>query len=233
MRLSVVCALAHPMRCAGEPIKDSRMRVILPTMLTFSLQVTMTAGQASDQTLLHLPAPVTSTIEREANGRTIAAIACDERDGRRVYRVRITQEGIDQRLLIGSDGMVLDSTDHSALNQAIAVGKQIAVEAWDNTTEAGVEAWDATKNAANRTWEATRDTVRHVTTAYHSDDLTLNQVPRAPRETMERTAAGNRLSDIHAIGVEHSTHYRATITHPDGTLRSLVVREDGTLVTAP
>jgi NADH dehydrogenase/NADH:ubiquinone oxidoreductase subunit G len=206
------------------------MRLVLPAVFT-SLLLTHAAVHAADQTLLQLPAPVRTAIERAATGRDIAAIERDQREGRTVYRVRIAQEGIDKRMVIAADGTVLEVSDYRDVNQALANGKQAGKEAWDKTKEASGEAWDATRDAASRTWQATKETVAKATSAFKSDELTLNQVPPAPRATMEREAAGNRLSGIRAVTEEQVTRYHATITQPDGTTRRLVVRDDGTLVT--
>lgn len=205
------------------------MRFILPAVFTSSLLLNL-AGAESGQSLIDLPSPVKATIQREAVGHSVVAIERDERDGRAVYRVRIAQEGIDKRLLIASDGAVLEVSDFPAVNRALADGKEAGKEAWDKTKEAGGEAWDKTKEVAARTWEATRDTVRSATSAFKSDELTLNQVPRAPRATMEREAAGNRLTGIRTQQDGAATRYQATITTPDGTRRVLVVDESGALV---
>jgi hypothetical protein len=214
------------------------MRLILPTAFTTSLLLMLGtaesgAVESANDPLLELPTPVKTTIQREATGHNVAAIERDQREGRTVYRVRIAQEGIDKRLIIASDGSLLEVSDYPAVNSALADGKQAGKEAWDKTKEVSGEAWDATKGAASRTWEATKDTVRKATSAFNSDELTLNQVPRAPRDTMEREAAGNRVTGIRATSDDQATLYRATISHPDGTTRIVIVREDGTLVTAP
>lgn len=214
------------------------MRLKLPTVFTTSLLLMLGAAESGaaepdHDPLLELPTPVKTTIQRQAIGSQVAAIERDQREGRTVYRVRIAQEGIDKRLIIASDGALLEVSDYPAVNNAIADGKQASKEAWDKTKEVSGEAWDATKGAASRTWDATKDTVRKATSAFKSDELTLNQVPRAPRETMEREAAGNRLTGIRATSDDQVTLYRATISHPDGITRALVVREDGTLVTEP
>lgn len=211
------------------------MRAILPTISTTSLLLALHLGAAEvgGDPLLELPPAVKSTIQREALGHQLAAIERDQRNGAVVYRIRITQEGIDKRVLIAADGAVLEVSDYPAVNNALASGKQASKEAWDKTKEVSGEAWDATKDAAARTWEATKDTVHKATSAFKSDELTLNQVPRLPRQTMEREAAGNRLSGISASVDGQATLYHATISHPDGTKRVLLVREDGTLVTAP
>ena len=214
------------------------MRFILPTAFTTSLLLMLGATQSNaaesgNDPLLELPVPVKTTIQREATGHSVAAIERDQREGRTIYRVRIAQEGIDKRLIIASDGSLLEVSDYPAVNNAIADGKQAGKEAWDKTKEVSGEAWDATKGAATRTWEATKDTVRTATSAFKSDELTLNQVPRVPRDTIEREAAGTRVTGIRATTGEHVTLYHATISPPDGTSRVLVVRDDGTLVTAP
>lgn len=209
------------------------MRLTLPAVFTTSLLLHLGAAEAGNDPLLDLPAPVKTTIQRQATGHQIAAIERDQREGRTVYRVRIAQEGIDKRLIIAADGSLLEVSDYPAVNNALADGKKAGQEAWDKTKEVSGEAWDATKDAATRTWEATKTTVRKATSAFNSEDLTLNQVPRAPRQTMEQAAAGNRLSGIRVSGDEQAPLYHATITHPDGTTRTLVVREDGTLVTTP
>lgn len=195
------------------------MRTILPAIFTSSLLLTLAAAEGQPTTLLELPTPVKTTIQREATGHRIAAIEHELRDGRTVYRVRIEQEGIDKRLVIATDGMALEVSDYPAVNRAIVTSK-----------EAGKEAWDKTREAATRTWEATKESARAATEAFKSDDLTLNQVPREPRSTMEREAAGNRLTGISAKHDGAATRYHATITTPDGTRRTLVVAEDGSLV---
>lgn len=207
------------------------MRLILPAVFTTSLLLTHAAVHTADQTLLQLPVPVRTAIERAATGHDIAAIERDQREGRTVYRVRIAQEGIDKRMVIAADGTVLEVSDYREVNQALTDGKQAGKEAWDKTKEASGEAWDATKDAASRTWQATKDTVAKATSAFKSDELTLNQVPLVPRTTMEREAAGNRISGIRAVTQSQGIHYHATITQPDGAARKLVVRDDGTLVT--
>lgn len=217
------------------------MRFILPpTVTTMLLLIVGTlsvgsvgAADSAQDPLLELPTPVKTTIRREATGHQVAAIERDLREGRTVFRVRIAQEGIDKRLIIASDGALLEVSDYPAVNNAIADGKEAGKEAWDKTKEVSGEAWDATKGAASRTWEATKDTVRKATSAFNSDELTLNQVPRIPRETMEREAAGNRVTGIRATSTDKATLYHATISHPDGTTRAVIVRDDGTLVTAP
>jgi hypothetical protein len=195
------------------------MRLILPAVFTSSLLLTLAAAESGMPTLLDLPAPVKATIQRESTGHHVAAIERDQREGRTVFRVRIAQEGIDKRMVIDTDGTVLEVSDYPAVNNALATGK-----------EAGKEAWGKTRDVATRTWEATKETVNTATEAFKSDDLTLNQVPRAPRETMERQAAGNRLSGIRARREGAGTHYHATITTPDGMKRTIVVADDGTLV---
>lgn len=209
------------------------MRLILPAVFTTSLLLSLGAAESGADPLLDLPVPVKNTIQRSATGHQIAAIERDLREGQTVYRVRIAQEGIDKRLIIASDGALLEVSDYPAVNNAIAGGKQAGKEAWDKTKEVGGEAWDATKGAAARTWEATKETVGKATSAFKSDELTLNQVPRQPRETMEREAAGNRLTGIRATVEGQATLYRATVSHPDGSKRDLVIREDGTLLTTP
>ncbi|MBA3699885.1 MAG: hypothetical protein H0W78_13635 [Planctomycetes bacterium] len=214
------------------------MRFILPPAFTTSILLMLGAAESggaesANDPLLELPAPVKTTIQREASGRNVAAIARDQREGRTVYHVRIAQDGIDKRLVITSDGALIEVSDYPAVNNAIADGKQASKEAWDKTKEVSGEAWDATKGAASRTWEATKDSVRKAASAFNSEELTLNQVPRVPRDTMEREAAGDRLTAIRATIADQNTLYHATINHPDGTARALVVREDGTLVTAP
>ena len=209
------------------------MRLILPTAFTTSLLLIITTTHGADQTLLQLPAPVKIAIEREATGHIIAAIERDQREGQTVYRVRIAQEGIDKRLVIAGDGTVLEVSDYSSVNKAISDSKQAGREAWDKTKEVSGETWDATKDVASRSWEATKDTVRKATDAFSSDTLTLNQVPRIPRATLEREAAGERLGEIRVTVDQQVTNYHATITRPDGSKRKLVVREDGTLVATP
>jgi len=214
------------------------MRFILPPAFTTSLLLLLGAvesggAESGKDPLLELPTPVKTTIQREATGHNVAAIARDQREGRTVYHVRIAQEGIDKRLVIASDGALLEVSDYPAVNDAIADGKQASKEAWDKTKEVSGEAWDATKGAASRTWEATKDSVRKATSSFNSEELTLNQVPRLPRETMEREAAGNRLTGIRTTIADQITLYHVTINHPDGTARALIVGEDGTLVTAP
>ncbi|HEX3133311.1 MAG TPA: hypothetical protein VHX44_06965 [Planctomycetota bacterium] len=209
------------------------MRLILPAVFTTSLLLTLGAAESGADALLELPVPVKTTIQREATGHSVAAIERDLREGRTVYHVRIAQEGIDKRLVIASDGALLEVSDYPAVNNAIANTKQASKEALDKTKEVSGEAWDATKDAASRTWEATKETVHKATAMFNSDELTLNQVPRQPRTTMEREAAGNRLTGIRATIDHQTTLYHATIAHPDGTKRALVVREDGSLVTAP
>lgn len=209
------------------------MRLALPAIFAVSLLLDAGAAEADNHALLELPTAVKATIQRQATGHQVAAIERDQREGRTVYRVRIAQEGIDKRLIIAADGSLLEVNDYPAVNSALADGKKAGKEAWDKTREVSGEAWDATKDAATRTWEATKSTVRKATSAFKSEDLTLNQVPRAPRQTMEQAAAGDRLSGIRVSGDEQAPLYHATITHPDGTTRTLVVREDGTLVTTP
>jgi hypothetical protein len=208
------------------------MRFILPAFFTSSLLLTLAAAESAEASLLDLPAPVKATIQREATGHSIAAIERDERDGRTVYRVRITQEGIDKRLLIATDGSVLEVSDYPTINRAIADGKEAGKEAWDKTKQVSGEAWDKTKDAAARTWEATKETVHKATNAFHSDELTLNQVPAAPRATFEREAAGNRISGIIARQEGEKIRYQATITVPDGSTRTVMVDEHGALVPA-
>jgi hypothetical protein len=171
------------------------MRLILPNAFTTSLLL-MSAAHAADQSLLQLPAPVKTAIEREAFGHDVAAIERDEREGQPVFRVRIAQVGIDKRLVIAKDGTVLEVKDYPLINRAISEGKQTGEEAWDKTKETTAHAWDKSKEAATRAWEATKDTVHQATNAFRSDELTLNQVPRLPRATLEREAAGNRLGVI-------------------------------------
>ena len=206
------------------------MRLVLPPAFTTSLLL-MSVAQAADQSLLQLPAPVKTAIEREALGHDVAAIERDEHAGQPVFRVRIAQVGIDKRLVIAKDGTVLEVTDYPMVNQALTEGKQAGKEAWDKTKDASAEAWDKTKDAATRAWEATKETVQEATRAFRSDELTLNQVPRVPRATLEREAGGNRLGNIQVMTFESRTTYQATITRADGSTRKLVVREDGSLVT--
>jgi uncharacterized membrane protein YkoI len=207
------------------------MRFTLPTIFTTSLLLSLAAAEPTPRAnLLELPAAVKTTIQREATGHSVAAIESEERDGRMVYRVRIAQEGIDKRLLIATDGTVLEVSDFPAVNQALAGGKEAGKEAWDKTKEVSGEAWDKTKEVAARGWEATRQTVESAVSSFKSDELTLNQVPRAPRATMEREAAGNRLTGIRAVVDGQVTRYHATITKPDGGKRTVTVNEDGSLV---
>lgn len=209
------------------------MRLVLPAVFTSSLLLSLGAAESGADALLDLPVPVKTTIQREATGHSVAAIERDQREGRTVYRVRIAQAGIDKRMVIASDGTLLEVSDYPAVNHALVSGQQAGQEALDKTKEVSGEAWDATKDAAARTWEATKDTVRKATATFNSDELTLNQVPRQPRATMEREAAGNRLTGISASQHGQATLYHATISHPDGAKRALVVRDDGTLVTTP
>jgi hypothetical protein len=209
------------------------MRLVLPAVFTSSLLLSLGAAESSTDALLELPVPVKTTIQREATGHSVAAIERDLREGRTVYRVRIAQQGIDKRLVIASDGALLEVSDYPTVNNAIANGKQAGKDVLEKSKEVGGEAWDATKDVASRTWEATRDTVRKATATFNSDELTLNQVPPLPRTTMEREAAGNRLTSISASPEGQSTLYHATIGYSDGTKRVLMVREDGTLVGAP
>jgi hypothetical protein len=183
-----------------------------------ALMVQASAVESAHETLLDLPVVVKTTIIREAAGHAIAALETTTHDGHLAYRVRIAQEGIDKRLTINPDGMVVDITDFPAVNSAIT-----------NSTQAGKEAWDATTHAATTTWEASKETVRNAIDAFRSDDLTLNQVPALPRATLERLAAGNRITDIHAHTEAHGTTYQATIRPPDGHAQTLVVRDDGTI----
>jgi hypothetical protein len=173
---------------------------------------------AADQTLLDLPVAVKTTIVREAGGRSIAGLDSTVHDGHPAYRVRIEQDGIDKRVTINADGSVVDITDFPAVNNAIASSKQ-----------AGTEAWSTTKDVAAKTWEASKETVRRAIDAFRSDDLTLNQVPQVPRATLERTAAGNRITDIHATSDAHGTAYHAVIRTPDGHAQTIVVRDDGAI----
>lgn len=211
------------------------MRLALPAVFTTSLLLSLNLDAAEDgnDALLELPVLVKTTIQRQATGHPVAAIERDQREGRTVYRVRIAQEGIDKRLVIATDGSLLEVKDYPALNSALSGGKKAGQEAWDKTKEVSGEAWDATKDAATRAWEASKTTVHKATSDFKSEDLTLNQVPRAPRQTMEQAAAGDRLSGIRVSGDEQAPLYHATITRPDGTTRTLVVREDGTLVITP
>jgi len=213
------------------------MSRILPSVFTLSfatgLLVTLGAAEARNDPMLDLPTAVKTTIQKESIGHNIAAIERDQRDGRMVYRVRIAQEGIDKRLVIASDGTLLEVSDYPAVNNALTGGKAAGKEAWEKTKDVSGEAWDATKDVASRTWEATKETVGKATRAFKSDDLTLNQVPRAPRTTMEREAEGNRLTDIRTTTENQIIFYHVTIDYPDGTKRPLVVQEDGTLVTSP
>lgn len=207
------------------------MRLTLPAVFSTSLLMSLVAAEAPDTTLIDLPTPVKTTIQREATGHSVAAIERDLRDGQTVYRVRIAQEGIDKRLLIASDGSVLEVRDFPAINDAIASSKEAGKEAWDKTAEVSGEAWDKTKAVATRSWEATKETVRNATSSFRSDGLTLNQVPRAPRTTLEREAAGDRLDGIRVLSDDGAgSRYQASITRADGSKRTVVVAEDGSLV---
>jgi uncharacterized membrane protein YkoI len=208
------------------------MPIIAPFSLCLSVMVGLGAADV-DQSLLDLPKAVKSSIQREATGLGVGAIEREVKDGRILYSVRIEQEGIDKRVSIASDGTVLEVSDYAAVNNALTGSKQASKEAWDKTKEVSGQAWDKTKDVAAKTWEATKDTVGKATSAFKSDELTLNQVPVVPRATMEREAAGNRLSSIRVSNDEKGAIYRATISHPDGTNRALAVREDGTLAPSP
>ena len=75
--------------------------------------------------------------------------------------------------------------------------------------------------------------MRKATASFRSDELTLNQIPERPRATMEREAAGNRLTDLRAESSPDHLLYWATIRLPDGSKRLIAVREDGSLGVVP
>jgi uncharacterized membrane protein YkoI len=205
------------------------MRHLIPIVMTTVFALGLAAAEA-DQSLLDLPAPVKATILREAAGRAVAAIERGEEDGRTVYYARIHQEGLDKRLTVAADGKVVAMRDFAGVNDALAKTKEAGGKALEATKDGASAAWDKTKEVSGKAWEATRDTVNKAVSSFSSDELTLNQVPAAPRAALEREAGGNRLSDIHAQegGGKHT--YRATITAADKTRTVITVADDGTVV---
>jgi hypothetical protein len=198
------------------------MKMLTPASLVLALGLGLSAADMPNHTLVDLPEAVKAAILRQAGSNTIGAIEIGLFGDRDVYFVRIEQPGIDKRVTIATDGSVLKVSDYEEVNRAIVAGK-----------DAGRGAWDKTKEVAGDTWSATKETVRKAAKAFSSDELTLNQVPERPRATLEREAAGNRLTDIHAESVREDVLYRATIRQPDGAKRAIAVHEDGTLAPAP
>lgn len=202
----------------------------LITCLTIPLLAGVLAAAEADASLLELPAPVKATIQREAAGKAVMAIERGEEDGRTVYYARIRQEGLDKRLTVAADGKVVAVRDFASVNDALNRTKEAGGKAWEATKEGGAAAWDKTKEVSGRAWEATRDTVGKAVSSFGSDELTLNQVPAAPRATFEREAAGNRIGDIRALDGGGKRTYRATITAADKTKTVITVADDGTVI---
>jgi len=198
---------------------DKRLFILLPLLVLPGLLTALSAAEDIDQTLLDLPAPVKATIQREATGKSIGVIERGTRDGLAIYYVQIELlEGMDKRLTIASDGVVMKITEYPAVNEAIATSKVAKV---------------VTQEPVAVNWEATAATVRKTTESYRSDELTLNQVPAIPRTALEVIAAGNRLENLHVSGTGTGTVYRADIIQPEGAQRSIAVRDDGTLCSVP
>ena len=183
------------------------------------LSLSTWAAEKPDLTLLDLPLPVKITIAREAGLRSVNAITRGVVDSHPVYYAKLEQAGIDTWLTVGPDGSLIKVDSHEDINKAITTGKEV-----------GQQAWEKTKEVAGNAWAATKDTARKAVAVFHSDELTLNQVPERPRATMEREAAGDRLTDIGVDSTKPELVYRATVKSPGGTKRGIIVREDGTLV---
>ncbi len=198
------------------------MKKSLTIGLTLLFGLSTWAAEKPDVTLLDLPMAVKATITREAGLKSINAITRGVVDNHPVYYAQIDQVGIDTWLSVAPDGTLLKVDSHEDINKAITNGKEV-----------GQNAWDKTKEVAGTTWAATKETAHKAVAVFRSDDLTLNQVPERPRATMEREAAGNRLTDIGVDSTKPDLLYRATVKSPDGTTRAILVREDGTLVTHP
>ncbi len=198
------------------------MRMHILAVSLFGLIARLTGAEPVDQSLLDLPGVVKVAIQHEAAGHSIAAIEHSVSDGHSFYQVRIVQDGLDKRMVLASDGTVVEMRDFAAVNHAIASG-----------TEASKQAWDKTKEVATNSWQATKETVRKAVDAFRSDELTLNQVPPVPRMALERSADGDRITDIHAVSEAHGVIYRATFRAADGRTRTVSVAEDGTPVTNP
>ncbi|MBA3847177.1 MAG: PepSY-like domain-containing protein [Planctomycetes bacterium] len=69
------------------------------------------AEVGTDLAIDEVPAPVQQTITREALGQDVRWVQKDTFENRTVYSVRITQDGLDRRLLVGEDGTLVGSPE--------------------------------------------------------------------------------------------------------------------------
>jgi len=84
---------------------------------------------AEDLPLATLAPAVRATIEAEAKGRTIAWIRRDAYDGTPCYAVALEQKGLDARIYVGDDGVVLGRRENRKVNDAASEVKEGAREA--------------------------------------------------------------------------------------------------------
>lgn len=178
------------------------------------MSAAMLAAETAPQPLLNLPDAVRTTAQREAGALLIAAIELAVNDSKQIYRVRLTQDGLDKHLVISQDGALLKVSDYPAINGALADSQKALV---------------ATETATKETWAATKESVARALDSFSSTELTLNQVPLAARVALGNAAAGDRLTDIHATTDKQDTIYRAIITRADGTRQPIAVHENGSL----
>lgn len=186
---------------------------LLPCLL-IAMSAAMLAAETAPQPLLNLPDAVRTTAQREAGALLIAAIELAVNDSKQIYRVRLTQDGLDKHLVISQDGALLKVSDYPAINGALADSQKALV---------------ATETATKETWAATKESVARALDSFSSTELTLNQVPLAARVALGNAAAGDRLTDIHATTDKQDTIYRAIITRADGTRQPIAVHENGSL----
>ncbi|HYE06866.1 MAG TPA: PepSY-like domain-containing protein [Planctomycetota bacterium] len=69
------------------------------------------ADAGTDLAIDQVPKPVQQTITREALGQDVRWVQKDTFENRTVYTVRIKQDGLDRRLVVGEDGSLIGSPE--------------------------------------------------------------------------------------------------------------------------
>lgn len=105
-------------------------------MRSLALLLVLTAVLAAeDVPLASLPPVVRATVEAEAKGRPIAWIRRDIYDGAFCYAVALEQEGLDARIYVGQDGVVLGRRENRKINEAAQDVKEGVREAGEAVKE--------------------------------------------------------------------------------------------------
>jgi uncharacterized membrane protein YkoI len=179
------------------------------------------AAESAGQPLLDMPDSVKEAIRNEAGGKMVSSIELETENGKQVYEVNISQEGLDRTVRIDPDGVLISSTDW---NKRVDDGKNRAAQAWQSTKQKTKEAWEKTKHATAGGVERARGYMGG------HEDLSLADLPAPVRKTIEREAAGKTVEDIDHQMKDGKHFYQANVKISDSENVKLKVAEDGTLV---